>query len=170
MATDHNIYFDCFNGSRSGGRFDADKYKTASSHSSIGHMGYGLIGLALANEAGIGGVLIYLAIYLFMNVGTFGCIMCMRRNGQAAEQITDLSGVSKTHPMMAFALMVFMFSMAGMVPLVGFFGKWFIFLAAIEAKLYALAIIGVISSVVANFLLFANNKNNVFRRDFRTVR
>ena len=111
----------------------------------------GLIGLASANEAGIGGVLIYLAIYLFMNVGTFGCIMCMRRNGQAAEQITDLSGVSKTHPMMAFALMVFMFSMAGIPPLAGFFGKWFIFLAAIEAKLYALAIIGVISSVVAAF-------------------
>ncbi|MCH2630697.1 MAG: NADH-quinone oxidoreductase subunit NuoN [Nisaea sp.] len=120
-------------------------------YSSIGHMGYGLIGLASANEAGIGGVLIYLAIYLFMNVGTFGCIMCMRRNGQAAEQITDLSGVSKTHPMMAFALMVFMFSMAGIPPLAGFFGKWFIFLAAIEAKLYALAIIGVISSVVAAF-------------------
>ena len=86
-----------------------------------------------------------------MNVGTFGCIMCMRRNGQATEQITDLSGVSKTHPMMAFALMVFMFSMAGIPPLAGFFGKWFIFLAAIEAKLYALAIIGVISSVVAAF-------------------
>ena len=120
-------------------------------YSSIGHMGYGLIGLASANESGIGGVLIYLAIYLFMNVGTFGCIMCMRRNGQAVEQITDLSGVSKTHPMMAFALMVFMFSMAGIPPLAGFFGKWFIFLAAIEAKLYALAIIGVISSVVAAF-------------------
>jgi len=120
-------------------------------YSSIGHMGYALIGLASANEAGISGVLIYLAIYLFMNVGTFGCIMCMRRNGQAVEQISDLAGASKSHPMMAFALLVFMFSMAGIPPLAGFFGKWFIFLAAIEAQLYTLAIIGVISSVVAAF-------------------
>ena len=86
-----------------------------------------------------------------MNVGTFGCIMCMRRNGQAVEQISDLAGASKSHPVMAFALLVFMFSMAGIPPLAGFFGKWFIFLAAIEAQLYTLAIIGVISSVVAAF-------------------
>ena len=82
-------------------------------YSSIGHMGYALIGLASANEASISGLLICLAIYLFMNVGTVSCIMCMFRNGKAVEQINELEGASKSHPMTAFALLVFMFSPAG---------------------------------------------------------
>jgi NADH-quinone oxidoreductase subunit N len=125
--------------------------KRLMAYSSIGHVGYALIGLAVGNEAGIRGMLIYLAIYVFMNVGTFACILCMRRNDHMVEGINDLAGLGKTHPMLALAVGVFMFSMAGIPPLAGFFGKLYIFLAAIEAELYGLAVIGVLSSVVAAF-------------------
>ena len=97
------------------------------------------------------GVLLYMAIYLFMNVGTFACILAMRQQGRMVEGINDLAGLSKSHPMMAFALLIFMFSMAGVPPLAGFFGKWFVFLAAIDAGLYTLAILGVMASVVSAF-------------------
>jgi len=96
-------------------------------------------------------VLIYMAIYLFMNIGTFACILCMRRKGQMVVAISDLSGMSKTHPMAALGLGIFMFSMAGIPPLAGFFGKLYVFLAAIEAEFYGLAVIGVLSSVVSAF-------------------
>jgi NADH-quinone oxidoreductase subunit N len=86
-----------------------------------------------------------------MNVGTFACILAMRQQGRAVEGINDLAGLSKSHPMMAVALLVFMFSMAGIPPLAGFFGKWFVFLAAIDAGLYTLAILGVMASVVSAF-------------------
>ena len=133
--------------------------KRLMAYSSIGHIGYALIGLAVAGqggdgavrEAGIQGVLSYMAIYLFMNVGTFACILCMRRSDHMVEDIDDLAGLSKSHPMMAVALAIFMFSMAGIPPLAGFFGKFYIFLAAVEAELYGLAVIGVLSSVVAAF-------------------
>ena len=133
--------------------------KRLMAYSSIGHVGYALIGLAVAGEvgdgavreAGIQGVLIYMAIYLFMNVGTFTCILCMRRSDHMVEDIDDLAGLSKSHPMVAAALAIFMFSMAGIPPLAGFFGKFYIFLAAVEAELYGLAVIGVLSSVVAAF-------------------
>ena len=125
--------------------------KRLMAYSSIGHVGYALIGLAVGAEAGVRGLLIYMAIYLFMNLGAFACILCMRREGRMVEEIADLAGLSKTHPMVALALAVFMFSMAGLPPLAGFFGKLYIFLAAIEAELYGLAVIGVLSSVVAAF-------------------
>ena len=108
-------------------------------YSSIGHMGVALIGLASANEAGISGVLIYLAIYLFMNVGTFGCIMCMRRNGQAVEQISDPRARPKS-PYDGICFISFYVFKAGIPPLAGFL-EMFIFPAAIEAQLYTLAII-----------------------------
>jgi NADH-quinone oxidoreductase subunit N len=125
--------------------------KRLMAYSSIGHVGYALIGLAAGSQAGLRGVLIYMAIYLAMNVGTFACILCMRRNGRMVEDISDLRGLSKSHPMMAVALMIFMFSLAGIPPVAGFFGKLYIFIAAIEAELYTLAIIGVIASVVGAF-------------------
>ena len=125
--------------------------KRLMAYSSIGHVGYALIGLAVGNEAGIRGMLIYLAIYLFMNIGTFACILCMRRGDKMVEGIDDLAGLGKTHPMLALAFAVFMFSMAGIPPLAGFFGKLYIFLPAIEEGLYGLAVIGVLSSVVAAF-------------------
>ena len=125
--------------------------KRLMAYSSIGHVGYALIGLAVGDAAGIRGVLNYLAIYLVMNVGTFACILCMRRDDRMVEGIDDLAGLSKSHPMLAAALAVFMFSMAGIPPLAGFFGKLYVFLAAIEAELYTLAVIGVLTSVIAAF-------------------
>lgn len=125
--------------------------KRLMAYSSIGHMGYALVGLAAANEDGVSGILIYLAIYLVMNVGTFACIMAMRRQGRAVEGIRDLAGLSKTHPGMAAMLLVFMFSMAGIPPLAGFFGKLYVFLAAVEAQLYTLAVLGVLTSVIGAF-------------------
>jgi len=125
--------------------------KRLMAYSSIGHVGYALIGLAVGDKVGIQGVLIYMGIYLFMNLGVFACILCMRRRDQMVVGIDDLAGLGKSHPMMAAALAVFMFSMAGIPPLAGFFGKLYIFKAAVEAELYALAIIGVLSSVVAAF-------------------
>ena len=125
--------------------------KRLMAYSSIGHVGYALIGLAVGNEAGVRGILIYLTIYLFMNIGTFACILAMRRGGRMVEDIDNLAGLGKSHPMLAVAMTIFMFSMAGIPPLAGFFGKLYIFLAAIEAKLYGLAIIGVLASVVGAF-------------------
>ena len=125
--------------------------KRLMAYSSIGHVGYALVGLAAGTEDGIRGIGIYLAIYVFMNLGTFACILCMRQDGRLVEGIEDLKGLSKTDPLMAAALAIFMFSMAGIPPLAGFFGKLFVFMAAIEAELYALAIIGVLASVVGAF-------------------
>jgi len=125
--------------------------KRLMAYSSIGHVGFALVGLAAGTEAGIRGVAVYMTLYLFMNVGTFACILCMRVNGRAVEGIDDLKGLSRTNPSMALALAVFMFSMAGIPPLAGFFGKLYVFLAAIESGLYLLAVIGVLASVVAAF-------------------
>jgi NADH-quinone oxidoreductase subunit N len=125
--------------------------KRLMAYSSIGHVGYALIGLAVGGEAGVRGILIYMTIYLFMNLGVFTCILCMRRRDQMVEGISDLAGLSRTNPMMALALAIFMFSMAGIPPLAGFFGKLYIFLAAVDAGLYLLAVVGVLSSVVAAF-------------------
>ncbi len=125
--------------------------KRLMAYSSIGHMGFMLVGLAAGNEQGVTGVLVYLTIYLFMNVGTFGCILAMRRQGQMVEDIGSLAGLSKTNPMMAAALAIFMFSMAGIPPLGGFFAKFFVFRAAIDAELYVLAVVGLLASVVGAF-------------------
>jgi NADH-quinone oxidoreductase subunit N len=125
--------------------------KRMMAYSSIGHVGYALIGLTVGTEAGVRGVLIYMAIYIFMNLGAFACILCMRRGETMVEDIKDLSGLSKSHPMVALAFAIFMFSMAGIPPLAGFFGKLYIFLAAIESGMYGLAVIGILTSVVAAF-------------------
>jgi NADH-quinone oxidoreductase subunit N len=120
-------------------------------YSSIGHMGYALIGLAVGTEAGIRGVLVYLIVYVFMSAGTFACIIAMRRQGRSVEQITDLNGLSRTDPALALAMALFMFSMAGIPPLAGFFGKLYVFLAAVQGGMWTLAIIGVLTSVVGAF-------------------
>ncbi|HZK91026.1 MAG TPA: NADH-quinone oxidoreductase subunit NuoN [Stellaceae bacterium] len=125
--------------------------KRLMAYSSIGHIGYALIGLAAATPAGIRGVLVYMAIYLFMNVGTFAVILCMRQNGKMLEGINDLAGLSRSQPGLALALAIFMFAMAGIPPTAGFFSKLYIFVAAIDAKLIGLAIIGVVASVVGAF-------------------
>ncbi len=125
--------------------------KRMMAYSSIGHIGFALIGLCIGNQAGIQSVLVYMGIYVFMTVGTFACILCMRRGDRMVEDISELAGLSKSRPLLALALTIFMFSMAGIPPLAGFFGKLYIFLAAIDAELYGLAIIGVLSSVVGSF-------------------
>jgi NADH-quinone oxidoreductase subunit N len=123
--------------------------KRLMAYSSIGHVGYALIGIASGSEAGIQGVLIYLVIYLVMNLGTFACILSMRRGDQMVEGIHDLAGLGKTHKLLALALAIFMFSIAGIPPLAGFIGKFYIFLPAIDAGLYTLAVIGVLASVIS---------------------
>ncbi|MEM7223986.1 MAG: NADH-quinone oxidoreductase subunit NuoN [Pseudomonadota bacterium] len=125
--------------------------KRLMAYSSIGHIGFALVGLAAASDVGVRGVALYLAIYLIMNIGTFACILCMRQKGLMVEQIDDLKGLAKTNPMLAFALALLMFSMAGIPPLAGFFGKLYVFMAAIDAQLYMLAVIGVLASVVGAF-------------------
>ena len=125
--------------------------KRLMAYSSIGHVGYALVGLSAGTEQGVQGVIIYMAIYLVMNLGTFACILSMRNQGRMLEGIDDLRGLSRSNPMMALALAIFMFSMAGIPPLAGFFGKFYVFMAAVEAGLYVLAVIGVLSSVIGAF-------------------
>jgi NADH-quinone oxidoreductase subunit N len=125
--------------------------KRLMAYSSIGHVGYALIGLAVASPSGIRGVLVYMAIYLFMNLGTWAVILCMRQQGQMLEGIADLSGLGRTQPGLALALGIFMFALAGIPPTAGFFGKLYVFLAAIDAHLVGLAVIGVVTSVVGAF-------------------
>jgi NADH-quinone oxidoreductase subunit N len=125
--------------------------KRLMAYSSIGHVGYMLIGLAAGNAVGIRGVLIYLVTYVFMNAGTFACIIAMRRRGRMLEQISDLSGLARTDPGLALWFAIFMFSMAGIPPFSGFWGKYFIFTAAVQTGLWALAVIGVLTSVVGAF-------------------
>jgi NADH-quinone oxidoreductase subunit N len=125
--------------------------KRLMAYSSIGHMGYALVGLAAGTEAGVRGVIIYLVIYMAMTLGAFACILAMRRREGMVEDIGDLAGLSKTHPMMAFMLAIILFSLAGIPPLAGFFAKFYVFLAAIEAGLYVLSVIGVLASVVGAY-------------------
>ncbi len=125
-----------------------ENIKRLMAYSSIGHIGYALVGLATGTEEGIRAVLIYLAIYLFMNVGVFACILAMRQNGNAVENISDLAGLSRSRPLVAGVFAALMFSMAGIPPLAGFFGKFYVFMAAINAGLVVLAVFGVLASVV----------------------
>jgi NADH-quinone oxidoreductase subunit N len=125
--------------------------KRLMAYSSIGHVGYALIGLVAATPEGVRGVLVYMAIYLAMNVGTFAVILCMRRRTGMEEDISQLAGLSRSQPLLALALGIFMFSMAGIPPLAGFFGKLYVFMAAIRAEFYVLAVVGVLTSVVGSF-------------------
>src|ERR1700731_826589 len=122
--------------------------KRLMAYSSIGHMGFALVGLAAGTSDGVQSVLIYMAIYLAMTLGTFACIIAMRRADGPVEKIADLAGLARTKPAMAFFLAMLMFSLAGVPPVAGFFAKFYVFLAAIKAGLYALAVIGVLASVV----------------------
>ena len=125
--------------------------KRLMAYSSIGHVGYALVGLSAGTANGVAGVLIYMAIYMAMTLGAFACILAMRRAGGAVEEIDELSGLARTQPMVAFLLAALLFSLAGVPPLAGFFAKFYVFLAAIEARLYGLAVIGVLASVVGAY-------------------
>jgi NADH-quinone oxidoreductase subunit N len=125
--------------------------KRLMAYSSIGHMGFAMTGLAAGTAKGAESVLIYLAIYLVMNIGVFAFILTMERDGQPVASIPDLSGLSRTRPAEAMAIAILMLSLAGLPPLVGFFGKFFVFKAAVDAGLTPLAIAGAIASVIGAF-------------------
>lgn len=125
--------------------------KRLMAYSSIGHMGFALVGLAAGSQAGVKGVALYMMIYLFMTLGAFAFILAMRRRDGKLEDIGELAGLAGTNPVMATIFTILMFSLAGIPPLAGFMSKWYVFLAAIEAGLYPLAIIGVLASVVGAF-------------------
>src|SRR5581483_3694172 len=125
--------------------------KRLMAYSSIGHVGYALVGLASASAQGVQGVIVYMTIYIAMTLGTFAVILSMRRGGEMVENIYDLAGLARTNPGMAFFLAMLLFSLAGIPPLAGFFAKFYVFLAAIQAGLYALAVIGVLASVVGAY-------------------
>ncbi len=125
--------------------------KRLMAYSSIGNVGYALIGLAAGTVEGVQGVLIYMAIYLAMTLGAFACILGMRRGSVWVESIDQLAGVGRTRPMLAFCLATMMLSLAGIPPLAGFFSKFYVFAAAIQANLTALAVIGVVTSVVGAY-------------------
>jgi NADH-quinone oxidoreductase subunit N len=120
-------------------------------YSSIGHMGFALVGLAAGSQEGVQGVIVYMMIYLISTLGVFACVLAMRRKGQHLEQISDLAGLAHNNKGLAFVFSMLMFSLAGIPPLAGFFGKYFVFLAAVKSGLYALAIIGVVASVVGAY-------------------
>jgi NADH-quinone oxidoreductase subunit N len=125
--------------------------KRLMAYSSIGNVGYALIGLAAGTPEGIQGVIVYMAIYLAMTLGGFACILAMRRRNVMFENIDDLSGLARTHPVLAFCFAAMLFSLAGIPPLAGFFSKFYVFVAAIQAGLVTLAVIGVVTSVVGAY-------------------
>jgi NADH-quinone oxidoreductase subunit N len=125
--------------------------KRLMAYSSIGNVGYALIGLAAGTAEGVQGIIVYMAIYLAMTLGAFACILGMRRRGVWLENIEDLSGASRHAPFMAFCLAMMMFSLAGIPPLAGFFAKLYVFAAAVQAGFYVLAVIGVVTSVVGAY-------------------
>jgi NADH-quinone oxidoreductase subunit N len=125
--------------------------KRLMAYSSIANVGYALIGLAAGTPEGIQGVAIYMAIYLAMTLGAFACILALRRGNLVFETVDDLSGIARTHPVMAFCLATMMFSLAGIPPLAGFFAKFYVFAAAIQANLVTLAVVGVVTSVIGAY-------------------
>lgn len=129
--------------------------KRLMAYSAIAHIGFALVGLSAGTAEGAQGVLVYIAIYVVMTLGGFSVILAMRRNGQAVEQISDFAGLSRTNPQLAFFFGMLMFSLAGIPPLAGFFAKFYVFLAAVKAGLIALAVIGVITSVVGAYYYLA---------------
>ena len=120
-------------------------------YSSIGHMGYALAGLAVGTNSGIQNSIIYICIYLIMNLGFFCCLFMLKRNDKFFDNLDDLSGLSKNHPIISLSLLVLLFSLAGIPPMAGFFAKFYIFISVIEQSMYFLAIVGLISTVISAF-------------------
>lgn len=142
-------------------------------YSSIGNMGFALLGLLAASPAGVTASLLYVVIYMFMTAGVFALILSFRRDDQQVLEISDLAGFSKTHPLQAYAMAILMFSMSGIPPMAGFFGKLFVFEAALEAGYAVLAVIGVLSSVVAAYyylriikVMFFDALDNALNKEF----
>jgi NADH-quinone oxidoreductase subunit N len=129
--------------------------KRLMAYSSIGHMGFALVGLAAGTVEGAQGVLVYIAIYVAMTLGSFAIILAMKRGGRPVENISDFAGLSRTNPLLAFLFAMLLFSLAGIPPLAGFFAKFYVFVAAIKAGLFTLAVIGVLASVVGSYYYLA---------------
>ena len=120
-------------------------------YSSIGHIGYALAGVATGAIAGYKSSIVYITIYVVMNIGAFSCLYLMKKDGEYKENISDLSGISKKHPILAFSFLIILFSLAGIPPLAGFFAKFYIFTAVLEQEMYVLAIIGLLTTVISAF-------------------
>jgi NADH-quinone oxidoreductase subunit N len=120
-------------------------------YSSIGHIGYALAGLAAGTNDGIQASIVYISIYLIMNLGLFSCLFMMKRNDHYFETIEDLSGLSKNHPILSLSFLIILFSLAGIPPLAGFFAKFYVFKSVIEQSMYFLAIVGLLSTVIAAY-------------------
>ena len=120
-------------------------------YSSIGHIGYALAGVATGVISGYESAIVYISIYVVMNLGAFSCLYLLKKDGEYKENISDLSGISKKHPILAISFLVILFSLAGIPPLGGFFAKFYVFTAVIEQKMYALAIIGLVTTVISAF-------------------
>ncbi len=134
-------------------------------YSSISHVGYALAGLATGSNQGIQSSVIYITIYIVMNLGLFSCLLMMKRNNEYYEDIEDLSGLSKNHPLLSLSLLVILFSLAGIPPLAGFFAKFYIFKSVIEQSMYFLAIVGLLSTVVAAFYYLRIIKTMYFDKE-----
>ena len=126
-------------------------FKRLLAYSSIGHIGYALAGVATGASSGYQSSIIYISIYVIMNIGAFSCLYLLKKDGKYKESISDLSGISKKHPILAFSLLIILFSLAGVPPLGGFFAKFYVFLAVVENEMYALAIIGLLTTVMSAF-------------------
>ena len=126
-------------------------FKRLLAYSSIGHIGYALAGVATGVVSGYQSAIIYISIYVIMNIGAFSCLYLIKKDGQYKESISDLSGISKKHPILAISLLIILFSLAGIPPLGGFFAKFYVFVAVLEQQMYALAIIGLLTTVMSAF-------------------
>ena len=120
-------------------------------YSSIGHIGYALAGVATGAISGYESTIIYISIYVIMNIGAFSCLYLLKKDAQYKEDISDLSGISKKHPLLAISFLIILFSLAGVPPLGGFFAKFYVFTSVLEQKMYALAIIGLLTTVISAF-------------------
>ena len=120
-------------------------------YSSIGHIGYALAGVATGAISGYESAIVYISIYVIMNIGAFSCLYLLKKDGQYKENISDLSGISKKHPLLAISLLIILFSLAGIPPLGGFFAKFYVFVSVLEQKMYALAIVGLLTTVLSAF-------------------
>ena len=126
-------------------------FKRLLAYSSIGHIGYALAGVATGAISGYQSAIVYISIYVIMNIGAFSCLYLLKKDGQYKENISDLSGISKKHPILAISLLIILFSLAGVPPLGGFFAKFYVFVAVLEKEMYALAIIGLLTTVMSAF-------------------
>ena len=138
-------------------------------YSSIGHIGYALAGVATGSTSGYASSVIYITIYVVMNIGAFSCLYLMKKDGAYKEDIEDLSGVSKKHPILAISFLIILFSLAGIPPLGGFFAKFYVFKAVLEQEMYVLAIVGLLTTVISAFyylriikIIYFDEKSNTF--------